>query len=186
MKTQTSMLEQEPLISNYPLFFLSCFHMAFNVAWWNVIPLIQYRTNYFSNLIGSKIGALYINSVLIFSFGLTRDFLFKYLVNTSCILPQLDNLYITYLGYILIVIGTILVAGATYKIGVVGTFNADAFGFLLPSIITTFPYNLFNSPMYVGSTMNFFGYSLIQRSPVGIILTIVIAFAYYFGTFFEK
>ena len=74
----------------------------------------------------------------------------------------------------------------SYKLGIIGTFNGDAYGFLLPSIITSFPFNLFNAPMYLGSTLNFLGYALIKKSFVGIFLTTLVAVAYYFGTYFEE
>ena len=169
-----------------PLVFLLVLHIIFNVFFWNFTSRIEYRTKFFSNLFGNKKVALYINSLFIFSFGLSRDFLYKYVVNSSSIFSLIDNQYMTYLGYMILLMGTTLVIAATYKLGIVGTFNGDAYGFLLPSIITSFPFNLFNAPMYLGSTLNFLGYALIKKSFVGLVLTILVAVAYYCGTFFEE
>ena len=169
-----------------PLVFLLVLHIIFNVFFWNFTSRIEYRTKFFSNLFGNKKVALYINSLFIFSFGLSRDFLYKYVVNSSSIFSLIDNQYMTYLGYILTIMGSILVIAATYKLKVFGTYNADAFGFPFPSVITSFPYNIFHSPMYVGSTLNFLGYALIKKSFVGLVLTILVAVAYYCGTFFEE
>ena len=92
----------------------------------------------------------------------------------------------TYLGYLILLLGIILVSSATYKLGIIGTFNGDAYGFLLPSIITSFPFNLFSAPMYLGSTLNFLGYAIINKSLTGIFLTLLVALAYFCGTFFEE
>ena len=169
-----------------PLLWLSGIHIIFNVLYWNITSIIQYKTQFFSKLIGNKRIAVYIHTVLIFSFGISRDFLYKYVVNTSGIFSLIDNQYMPIIGYMILLIGTTLVLSSTYKLGIIGTFNGDAYGFLLPSIITSFPFNLFNAPMYLGSTLNFLGYALIKKSFVGILLTSLVAVAYYFGTYFEE
>jgi protein-S-isoprenylcysteine O-methyltransferase Ste14 len=92
----------------------------------------------------------------------------------------------TYIGYMILLIGIILVSSATYKLGLIGTFNGDAYGFLLPSIIKTFPFNLFNAPMYLGSTLNFLGYAIINKSLTGIVLTILVGIVYFCGNIFEE
>lgn len=86
----------------------------------------------------------------------------------------------------LLLIGIILVSSATYKLGLIGTFNGDAYGFLLPSIITSFPFNIFNAPMYFGSTLNFLGYAIINKSLTGIALTILVGIVYFCGNIFEE
>ncbi len=170
-----------------PLLWLSGMHIFFNVIYWNITSRIQYKTKIFSKLFGNKKIAVYIHTILIFSFGLSRDFLYKYVVNTSSnSFPIIDNQYMTFLGYLMLLLGITLVSSATYKLGIIGTFNGDAYGFLLPSIITSFPFNIFNAPMYLGSTLNFLGYAFINKSATGIFLTILVAAAYFFGTFFEE
>jgi methylene-fatty-acyl-phospholipid synthase len=156
------------------------------VLLWNVTSRIQYKTKFFSNLFGDKKRAVYIHTIIIFSFGLSRDFLYKYVVNTSNFFPLIDNQYMTYIGYMILLIGIILVSSATYKLGLIGTFNGDAYGFLLPSIIKSFPFNLFNAPMYLGSTLNFLGYAIINKSLTGIALTILVGIVYFCGNIFEE
>ena len=169
-----------------PFLWFSAMHILFNVLYWNVTSTIQYKTKIFSKLFGNKKTAVYIHTVIVFSFGLSRDYLYKYVVNTSNILPLIDNQYMTFLGYLMLLFGNILVISATYKLGIIGTFNGDAYGFLLPSIITSFPFNIFNAPMYLGSTLNFLGYAMIKKSITGFFLTILVAVAYVCGTFFEE
>jgi len=169
-----------------PLLWLSMAHILFNVSYWNITSRIQYKTKIFTKLFKDKKTAVYVHTVLVFCFGLSRDYLYKYVVNTSNIFPLIDNQYMSYLGYLLLFMGGILVLSATYKLGIIGTFNGDAYGFLLPSIITSFPFNLFNAPMYLGSTLNFLGYAIIKCSATGIFLTMLVALAYGCGTFFEE
>lgn len=170
-----------------PLLWLSALHIIFNVSYWNITSRIQYKTKFFSKLFGNKKLAVYTHTILVFSFGLSRDYLYKYVVNTSNnFFPLIDNHYTTIFGYLILLVGIILVLSATYKLGIIGTFNGDAYGFLLPSIITSFPFNLFSAPMYLGSTLNFLGYAMIKSSATGIFLTILVAIAYFCGTFFEE
>ena len=140
----------------------------------------------FHKIIRRQKKAVYIHTIIVFSIGLSRDYLYKYVVNTSNIISIIDNQYMTFLGYLMLLLGNILVLSATYKLGIIGTFNGDAYGFLLPSIITSFPFNIFNAPMYLGSTLNFLGYAMIKKSITGFFLTILVAIAYAFGTFFEE
>ena len=85
-----------------PLILLSGLHIIFNVLYWNITSTIQYKTKFFSNLFGNKKLAVCIHAILIFSFGLSRDFLYKYVVNTSSIFSLIDNQYMTYLGYMIL------------------------------------------------------------------------------------
>ena len=169
-----------------PFLWLSAVHIIFNVTYWNITSRIQYKTKFFTKLFGDKRLAVYIHTVIIFSLGLSRDYLYKFVVNTSNYFPVIDNQLITYLGYLILLFGIILVFSATYKLGVIGTFNGDAYGFLLPSIITSFPFNIFNAPMYLGSTLNFLGYAMINKSLTGLFLTLLVGLTYFCGTFFEE
>ena len=169
-----------------PFLWLSVAHIIFNVIYWNVTSTIQYKTKCFTKLFRNKKLAVYIHTVIIFSLGLSRDYLYRFVVNTSNYFPIIDNQLITYLGYLILLFGMILVLSATYKLGIIGTFNGDAYGFLLPSIITSFPFNLFNAPMYLGSTLNFLGYAIINKSPTGMFLTLLVGLCYFCGTFFEE
>lgn len=162
-------------------------HIIFNVLYWNVIIRIQYRTQLFSRLFGSKKLAVYIHAVIIFSMGLSRDYLFKYVVGLNNKLEgKWNNEYITYISYFLLAIGLTLVATSTYQLGIVGTYQGDAYGILLPGIVTSFPYNICSSPMYLGSTINFISYSLLNRSIIGLVMTLLVALVYYIGSIFEE
>lgn len=171
-----------------PLVYLSAFHIFFNVFYWNITSHIQYKTKFFSSLFNSKKKAVLIHSIIIFSMGLSRNFLFKYVVDNA---PSLyfDNEFLQILfkaiGYIILFIGVTLVSSATYKLGVIGTFNGDAYGYLLPGVIKSFPFNFVGAPMYLGSTLNFIAFSVLKQSIIGIALSFMVALVYMLGTHFE-
>lgn len=170
-----------------PLVWLSAFHMVWNVSYWNLTSHLQYKTKFFSRLFNSPKIAVYIHSLIVFSFGLTRNFLFKYVVEISNGLNLgINDIFVKILGYGVLAVGVLLVSSATYRLGVIGTFNGDAYGFLLPGIITSFPFNMFNAPMYLGSTLNFIAFSILKKSILGIALSFIVALVYLCGTYFEE
>ena len=122
-----------------------------------------------------------------FSLGLSRDFLYKKVCETSKKYePLLDNRLITAFSYLILIMGVILVFTSTFKVGIIGTFNGDAYGFLMPELITSFPYNILSSPMYFGGTLNFLYCAVLNRSITGIVLTSLAGVAYYIGSIYEE
>ena len=77
-------------------------------------------------------------------------------------------------GYALVALGNILVISSTWQLGITGTFLGDYFGIVMDSMVTGFPFNITNAPMYYGSTMSFLGTALIFGKPAGIFLTGVV------------
>lgn len=167
-----------------PTLYLVILHIMFNPFLWSAIGRIEYYTKWFSRVFGGKKRGCYVAAVIIFSFGISRNLLFKFVVDQQEKLA-LDNKMIDILGYILYFIGIVLVAGATYQLGIIGTYDGDYFGLLLPSKATGFPYNISSSPMYDGSTLNFLAHSLLHRSPVGVFLTLIVYVCYKIGCIFE-
>lgn len=60
---------------------------------------------------------------------------------------------------------------STYALGITGTFLGDYFGILMDDIVTGFPFNVCDAPMYYGSTMSFLGTALLYGKPAGLLLT---------------
>lgn len=83
----------------------------------------------------------------------------------------LDNPLVQSLGGGLIASGSVLVLSSMYALGIRGTYLGDYFGFLFDEMITGFPFNVVNSPMYVGSTMCFLGRALYLGKPAGVMLS---------------
>lgn len=89
------------------------------------------------------------------------------------------------LGYLCFAAGQTLVLSSMYKLGILGTYLGDHFGILKDSRITSFPFNVVEHPMYVGSTLSFLSYALTNASPAGLFLTSCVALAYYIAGHFE-
>uniref|UniRef100_A0AAY5JXE5 Phosphatidylethanolamine N-methyltransferase n=1 Tax=Esox lucius TaxID=8010 RepID=A0AAY5JXE5_ESOLU len=63
--------------------------------------------------------------------------------------------------------------------------SGDYFGILMKEKVTGFPFNVTENPMYWGSTANYLGLALMNASPVGLVLTAVVALSYKVAIFFE-
>ncbi|XP_014866735.1 PREDICTED: phosphatidylethanolamine N-methyltransferase, partial [Poecilia mexicana] len=90
-----------------------------------------------------------------------------------------------YVGISLIVTGTVLVVSSFLALGFTGTFLGDYFGILMDEKVTGFPFSVVENPMYWGSTANYLGLALIGASPVGLVLTAIVALAYKVAIRFE-
>ena len=86
----------------------------------------------------------------------------------------------------ILLVGFILVSSSTLRLGIIGTYNGDAYGYLMSGLITSFPYNLLNAPMYFGSTLNFLYCAVLNRSIAGVVLSAIAGIVYYIGTIFEE
>lgn len=167
-----------------PTLYLAILHIMFNPFFWSVIGRFEYYTKWISTVFGGKKRGCYVVAAIIFSIGISRNLLFKYVVDHQEKLAW-DSKIIDILGYTLYFIGIVLVAGATYQLGIIGTYVGDYFGLLLPCKVTGFPYNISTSPMYDGSSINFLAHSILYRSPVGVFLSLVVFIVYKVGCMFE-
>ena len=84
-----------------------------------------------------------------------------------------------HLGIFLVIFGMTLVTSSHYKLGFYGTYMGDHFGIFLEKRVTTFPFNLVDNPMYIGSFMNMLGFGLIIKSMVVVILSFFALLIYY-------
>eukprot|EP00689_Sawyeria_marylandensis_P001285 EC821304.1.p1 GENE.EC821304.1~~EC821304.1.p1 ORF type:complete len:182 (+),score=42.81 EC821304.1:57-548(+) len=135
---------------------------------------------------GNKHLGVYLLAAWIFCFSFFRDILFSLTVLNNPVNPILDNIYIKIFAIICEVCGWILVSSSLYKLGIFGTYLADYFGILMSEKVTSFPFNVLDNPMYVGSTLNFLGSSLLKQSNIGLILTAEIAILYKISLYFEE
>jgi methylene-fatty-acyl-phospholipid synthase len=168
-----------------PRLYLAFAHIFFNPFLWNIISRLEYYKKFVSKIFGSRLIAVYVWSAIVFTLGISRNLLFKFVVDEQKKL-DLPNTYIDVIGYSSYTIGIILVVSSSIRLGIVGTYNGDAFGFLFPSKITGFPFNVTSSPMYDGSTLNFLGHAILYRSPVGVILSIWVYIVYRVSCCFEE
>ena len=147
----------------------------------------EYRTKFLTRIFGgNRQAACYALAATIFGLGLVRDFLYERALRDQPSHPALEGPLVLYAAYALLAIGNILVISSTWQLGITGTFLGDYFGILMDSIVTGFPFNITNAPMYYGSTMSFLGTALLYGKPAGILLTLHVLIVYLVAIQFEN
>ncbi len=84
------------------------------------------------------------------------------------------------IGLLLVTVGMTFVLTSYNKLGFYGTYMGDHFGIYLDSRITSFPFNVVDNPMYIGSVTNILGYALLIRSHI-VAMFAVLALVVYFS-----
>lgn len=130
--------------------------------------------------------ACYGLAATIFSLGLLRDFLYERALRQQPSYPLLEAPEVQYLACALIAIGNILVLSSTWQLGITGTFLGDYFGILMDGIVTGFPFNITDAPMYNDSTCSFLGTALLYGKPAGILVTAWVFVVYQVALSYEN
>ncbi len=130
----------------------------------------------------------YLLMIWIFSFSSYRDYLIRKIIQNQpkLIISEEYNYLIELISIVLFILGQIFVLSSFYKLGITGTFLGDYCGILMDAPVTTFPFNILNNPMYIGSTLSFLALALYYTSPVGILLTIEVYIVYQIALLFEE
>lgn len=81
-------------------------------------------------------------------------------------------------SYLLMGVSTTLVLSSTAKLGITGTYLGDYCGILKDEIVTGFPFNILNNPMYTGGAGNFFALALRANNALGVGLAVLSAMVY--------
>lgn len=138
----------------------------------SIVARREYRTRFLTKTFGGNSqAACYALAATIFSLGIVRDLLYERALRHQPTHPLLETAAATYLGYALIACGNVLVLSSTYALGITGTFLGDYCGILMDEMVTGFPFNICDAPMYYGSTMSFLGTALVYSRPAGVLLT---------------
>ncbi len=157
-----------------------------SIAWapiaWNVIPRLEFRHRILSRFVGGNRSiAHYLFAAYILAFSSFREHLFFSAINCTekWNVPSnvLNNL--NALGSALLVGGTVLSASGFYQLRVRFTYMGEYFGFRMPQLVTSFPFNVFPDPMYSGSALMHFGYSFRAASPTGFFLACATGLSYW-------
>ena len=135
---------------------------------------------------GNSQAACYGLAATIFSLGLFRDFLYERALRAQPSYPLLEEPVAKWLGYALLASGNILVVSSTWALGITGTFLGDYFGILMDDIVTGFPFNVTDAPMYWGSTCSFLGTALLYGKPAGILVTAWVWLIYKIALMYEN
>ncbi|KAL2266136.1 hypothetical protein VTJ83DRAFT_5488 [Remersonia thermophila] len=168
-------------------FYISAASIAFNPTFWNIVARKEYRTKFLTRLFrGNRQLACYALAVTIFSLGIFRDYLYERALRDQPSHPALETDLAKYVAYALLAVGNILVISSTYQLGITGTYLGDYFGILMDGIVTSFPFNITNAPMYYGSTMSFFGAAFLYGKPAGFLLSLHVLIVYLIAIQFEN
>ncbi|PVU95747.1 hypothetical protein BB561_001637 [Smittium simulii] len=166
-------------------FLLSAASIIFNPLFWNIVARKEYESKLVTNIFGSSKKGCYGLGITIFSLGLLRDYLYKVALMNQPVLYSSTPLLLKVLSFSIIFAGNVLVLSSMYKLGFVGTYLGDYFGFLMDEMITSFPFNVCDHPMYIGSTLSFFGVALYYGSPAGMVLTALVYLCYQVASKYE-
>ncbi|GAW21977.1 hypothetical protein ANO14919_115080 [Xylariales sp. No.14919] len=149
--------------------------------------LFKYHNKVLTRLFGgfSQL-ACYALAATIFSLGLLRDALYERALRHQPSYPLLETTEAQYLAYALIAVGNTLVISSTWALGITGTFLGDYFGILMDNIVTGFPFNVTDAPMYHGSTCSFLGVAILYGKPAGFLLTLWVYIVYQIALNYEN
>lgn len=167
--------------------FVSACSIAFNPLFWNIVARQEYHNKMLTKLFGGNSqAACYGLAATIFSLGLFRDFLYERALRAQPSYPLLEEPVVKWLAYALLASGNILVVSSTWALGITGTFLGDYFGILMDDIVTGFPFNVTDAPMYWGSTCSFLGTALLYGKPAGILVTAWVWLVYKIALMYEN
>lgn len=90
-------------------------------------------------------------------------------------------------GSALIIIGQILNFSVFYRLGKIGVFYGNKFGYDVPRS-NEFPFKLCNHPQYIGTLMSIWGFFVVMRYPFDdwVVLPALQTVYYLLGTYFEQ
>ncbi|XP_033840650.1 phosphatidylethanolamine N-methyltransferase [Periophthalmus magnuspinnatus] len=168
-----------------PTFCVAVAAIIFNPLFWNVVARWEHSTRRLTALFGSPYVACYSLGFIILLLNVCRSHSMTVAMKTQPRWEVLEQTEVYYTGVVFMMAGTVLVVSSFLALGFTGTFLGDYFGILMDEKVTGFPFNLIDNPMYWGSTANYLGLALIGSSPVGLILTVIVAAAYKVAIQFE-
>lgn len=166
-------------------FCVAAIAIIFNPLFWNVVARWEHRTRGLSRIFGSPYLACYFLGFVIILLNICRSHSITMAMKAQDRWELMDRTDISYIGVAFLVVGTVLVVSSFLALGFTGTFLGDYFGILMDEKVTGFPFNIIENPMYWGSTANYLGLALMGASPVGLVLTALVAVAYKVAIHFE-
>ncbi|XP_035002414.1 phosphatidylethanolamine N-methyltransferase isoform X1 [Hippoglossus stenolepis] len=166
-------------------FCIAIIAIIFNPLFWNVVARWEHRTRRLSRLFGSPHLGCYCLGFVIILLNVYRSHSMTVAMKSQARWDVMDRSEVFYTGGALMGLGTLLVVSSFLALGFTGTFLGDYFGILMEEKVTGFPFNVIENPMYWGSTANYLGLALVGASPVGLVLTAIVAVVYKVALRFE-
>jgi len=160
--------------------------ICFNPLFWNVVAQNEYKNKSITKIAGGDVYiGCYLLAITIFLIGMVRDSLYTVALKEQPTYPLLPAPFDVIIPAILAGFGQVLVISSTWALGITGTFLGDYFGILMDHKVNSFPFNWFNDPMYLGSTLTFTAGALWHQSPAGLLLTLLVYIVYKLALNFE-
>ncbi|CAG7851338.1 Phosphatidyl-N-methylethanolamine N-methyltransferase Short=PLMT; AltName: Full=Overproducer of inositol protein 3; AltName: Full=Unsaturated phospholipid methyltransferase [Serendipita indica DSM 11827] len=185
MKSQP--LSLESLVDfHQPSFYYSLGMIFFNPLFWNIVAQNEYHHKLISKRVKNPRIGCYLLAATIFSLGIIRDALYTKALKDQPAMDLLPAPFDIVVPAFLAVFGQILVISSTWQLGITGTFLGDYFGILMDEKVESFPFNYFNDPMYVGSTLTFAAGALWHKRPAGLFLTTIVWIVYTIALRYES
>ncbi|XP_028263832.1 phosphatidylethanolamine N-methyltransferase [Parambassis ranga] len=170
---------------NESSFCIAVVAIIFNPLFWNVVARWEHRTRGLSRMFGSPYLACYSLGFIIILLNVYRSHSMTVAMKNQARWELMDRTDVFYVGIALMAVGTLLVVSSFLALGFTGTFLGDYFGILMDEKVTGFPFSSIENPMYWGSTANYLGLALIGASPVGLVLTAIVAVVYKVAIMYE-
>ena len=150
---------------------------------WNIFPRLEYRHRILSRLFcGNRVAAHYLFALYIVVFSSVREQFFFDAIHANDTWSSGEKAFdeaIKITGQIALFFGAFLSACGFYHLGIKYTYMGEYFGFMMPKLITSFPFSVFPDPMYNGSVLMHFGYAFHALSPTGLYLACVTGLSYW-------
>ena len=110
-----------------------------------------------------------------------------YFFGNGSLWPVSDNPFFLGMGVWLILTGQTLNAGVFYRLGKVGVFYGDRFGYRIPWC-RKFPFSCCKHPQYLGTLLSIWGFFLVMRFPADdwYLLPVLETAYYILGAYFER
>ncbi|XP_055759869.1 phosphatidylethanolamine N-methyltransferase isoform X4 [Salvelinus fontinalis] len=184
-----------------PRFCVAVIAIIFNPFFWNVVARWEHRTRGLTRLFGGPYLACYCLGTLIILLNVYRSHSMTVAMKAQARWEVMASPEVFYAGAALMALGSVLVVTSFLALGFTGTFLGDYFGILMEEKVKGFPFNVTENPMYWGSTANYLGLAFMcsmmtsclvppelwgrNASPVGLVLTAVVAISYKVAIIFE-
>ena len=153
----------------------------------SIVARREYHHKTLTRLSGNRPqAACYALAATIFGLGLVRDYLFHQALLDQPTHALLQTRAAHLVAYMLLAAGNTLVLSSTWALGITGTFLGDYFGILNEGgMVTGFPFNVTDAPMYWGSTLSFIGGAVLLGRPAGLLIALEVWAVYKVALRFE-
>lgn len=110
-----------------------------------------------------------------------------YVYGDGALWPLAGDVWSLGLGGVLLVVGQILNASVFYRLGKIGVFYGNRFGYNVPWC-QGFPFSWLNHPQYVGALLSIWGFFMVMRFPADdwYVLPVIETVYYALGAHYEQ